>query len=120
MFRAPSQAGLPPLQVLLADLPATTAQVARHLGIPFDTMATYHATEQAPRAVMLALFWESRWGRSFSDVDASNHAAHQFQRAASLERENAALRRQIVALESQLSQGTGHAANAPFWVIGAS
>ena len=120
MFRAPSRAGLPPFQFLLSDLPATPAQVARHLDLNPATLARYRAAEQAPRSVMLALFWESRWGRSFSDVDASNAAAAQFQRAASLERENAALRRQIEALEALIAQGTGHAANAPFYVIGAS
>lgn len=116
MFRAPSQAGLPPLQYLLADIPASTGQIARHLGIPFDQMAAYHAKEEAPRPVMLALFWESRWGRSAADVDATNHAAHQFQRAAALERENAALRRQVARLESELAAAPTHrAANAPIW-----
>lgn len=120
MFRAPSQAGLPPLSYLLADIPATTGQIAKHLGIPFDQMATYHAKEEAPRAVMLALFWESRWGRSAADCEAVNWAAHSHHEAQVLKRENAALRRQIESLELQLSQGTSSAANAPFYAIGAS
>lgn len=120
MFRAPSQAGLPPLSYLLADIPATTGEIARHLGIPFDQMASYHAMDQAPRIVMLALFWESRWGRSAADCEAVNWAAHSHREAQTLKRENAALRRQIESLELQLSEGTGTAANAPFYAIGAS
>lgn len=120
MFRAPSQAGLPPLKTLLSDIPATTREIAQHLAIPFDQMAAYHAKEEAPRAVMLALFWESRWGRSAADCEAVNWAALQHHRAQILERENAALRRQIESLELQLSEGTGTAANAPFYAIGAS
>lgn len=120
MFRAPSQAGLPPLQYLLADIPATTGQIARHLGIPFDQMAAYHAKEEAPRPVMLALFWESRWGRSAADCEAVNWAAHSHHEAQVLRRENAALRRQIEALEELLSQGATQAANTPFYAIGAS
>ncbi len=120
MFRAPSRAGLPPLSYLLADIPATTGQIAKHLGIPFEQMATYHAKEEAPRAVMLALFWESRWGRSAADCEAVNWAAHSHREAQQLKRENAALRRQIEALEELIAQGTGQAANTPFYVIGAS
>lgn len=101
-------------------MPTTAARVARHLGLSPATFERYRKAEQAPRAVMLALFWESRWGRAYSDVDASNAASAQFQRAAGLERENAALRRQIASLEAMIAQGTGHAANAPFYVIGAA
>jgi len=120
MFRAPSQAGLPPLDFLLSDVPATPAQVARHLGISPATLARYRATEQAPRAVMLALFWESRWGRSAADCEAVNWAAQSHHESQVLRRENAALRRQIESLELQLTQGASHAANAPFYAIGAS
>lgn len=117
MFRAPSQAGLPPFSVLLADLPAHPAQVARHLGLSPACLARYAAQEQAPRPVMLAMFWESRWGRSAADVDASNTAAAQFQRAEALARENAALRRYVARLEADLSAAPGQrAANAPVWM----
>lgn len=116
MFRAPSHAGLPPFSLLLADLPAPPAQVARHLDLSAATLARYAATDSAPRPVMLSLFWESRWGRSAADVDASNTAATYYQRAAALERENAALRRQIARLETELAQAPTHrAANAPIW-----
>lgn len=81
-------------------------------------MAAYHAKEEAPRAVMLALFWESRWGRSAADCEAVNWAAHAHREAQTLKRENAALRRQIEALEELLAQGAAQAANTPFYAIG--
>lgn len=120
MFRAPSQAGLPALTTILGDLPATPQQIARHLGISPVTLARYRAAEQAPRAVMLALFWESQWGRSAADCEAVNWAAMHHHESTILRRENAALRRQIEALEAELAQGAAQAANAPFYVIGAS
>jgi cell division protein FtsB len=65
---------------------------------------------------MLALFWESRWGRSAADTEATNHAARQWQRAAALERENAALRQRITRLESELADAPHQrAANLPTW-----
>lgn len=115
MFRAPSRAGLPAFSTLLADLPASPAHIARHLDLSPATLARYAASEQAPRPVMLALFWESRWGRSAADTDAHNAAAAQFQRAAALERENAALRRRLVQLELEREHSPVWAANTPFY-----
>ena len=62
MFRSPTASGLPGLAVMLDDLSAHHDQIARHLGIAPGTLATYKRTGQAPRCVMLALFWETRWG----------------------------------------------------------
>lgn len=104
---------------MLADLPATPAQVARHLQISPATLARWQAADQAPRAAMLALFWETRWGRSAADVEAVNWAAMAHRRAVTLERENAALRRHIELLERELARGPDQAANAPLWVSGA-
>jgi ParB-like chromosome segregation protein Spo0J len=108
MFRAPSAAGLPPFSLLLSDLPATPAQVARHLGVSDATMANYRRADQAPRPVMLALFWESRWGRDAADKEAARWAAVQFARARSFEREAARLR-------AVLDKAPTGAANGPIW-----
>lgn len=116
MFRAPR--GTPPLRFMLADLPATPAQVAHHLAITPRTMQRYLAADQAPRAVMLALFWETRWGRSAADTEAANWAALHYRRAMILERENAALLRQIGLLEAERSQVEHLAANGPAWRVG--
>lgn len=118
MFRAPSHAGLPQFSTMLADLPATVPQLARHLNLAPSTIERYRLAGQAPRPVMLAMFWETRWGRSAADCEAANWGAVYYQKAASLERENAALKRQIAKLEAMLHPAWGHAANVPFFRVG--
>lgn len=109
---------MPSLDQLLADLPATPDQVARHLGISPRTLKDYQRTGNAPRAVLLALFWETRWGRSAADCEAANFAAVQFRRAASAERQIGALLRQIGVLEGELARAGSGAANGPLWLVG--
>ena len=115
MFRAPTHAELPPLRLMVADIPATEKQMARHLGITPETLRRYIKSGQAPRPIMLAMFWETRWGRSAADCEAAQfgqvHAAH----AQALARENAKLREQLTALERMVDSG---AANAPFFKFG--
>lgn len=118
MFRAPSQAGLPTFAIMLADIPSNTAQVAKHLGLTKSTIERYKAAEQAPRSVMLALFWETRWGRSVADCEAANYGAVHARYAQSLERENAMLRRRISHLEELMRQRQPVAANSPFYLVG--
>ncbi|CDN87480.1 hypothetical protein [Hydrogenophaga intermedia] len=115
MFRAPSAAGLPPFAWLLHDQQAARPHVARHLGLSTRTLARYEATQQAPRAVMLALYWESRWGRSAADAEAATAADVHRGHAQALANENAALRRRIAVLERELTQAQPEAANLPFW-----
>ncbi len=117
MFRAPSQAGLPSLAYLVDDLPRDRKKIARHLGISQRTLDRYIQAEQAPRAVMLALFWETRWGRSAADCEAANFAALQAANVRVLEAKNAELRRQIEHLESLVSS-VDEASNLPFFRVG--
>lgn len=112
MFRAPTGAGLPSFELMVQDLPATPGQLARHLDISPRTMQRYLAEATAPRAVMLAVFWETRWGRSAADCEAANWAALHFRRAEIAERQNGALRRQLQQLELARQDG---AANSPIW-----
>ena len=67
---------------------------------------------------MLALFWESTWGRMTADTVAFNHAAAHAALAESLKRQNKRLMEQIEKLESELAQTEGHAANAPIFRVG--
>lgn len=99
MFRAPSQAGLPPFAVMLADIPATVRQVSRHLGLCPATVQRYARTGNAPRSVMLAMFWETQWGRNWADCEAVNFGRVHYARAWGLERENARLRALVLELE---------------------
>ncbi len=98
---------------MLRDVPFCVPEVARHLGITVPTVEKYAKTENAPRAAMLALFWETRWGRSAADVEAANWGATYYRLAMSLERENKVLKRQILELEVLLASGDT-AANTPF------
>lgn len=115
MFRAPTQAGLPPLRLMTADIPTSPDRIARHLDISPRTFARYLTAEQAPRAIMLALFWETRWGRSAADCEAANYGAVHAGLAHALARENAILRKQISTMESMMGN---RAANTPFFRTG--
>lgn len=115
MFRAPTGAGLPSFDLMLQDLPATPAQLARHLDINPRTLQRYQATGDAPRPVLLAMFWETRWGRSAADTEAANFAALHFRRAEIAERQVRTLQRQVATLEHELAQ-SGQAANSPVWM----
>lgn len=119
MFRAPTMAGLPPFSLMLRDVPFGVPHVARHLGVTVPTVERYARTDNAPRAAMLALFWETRWGRSAADVEASNWGAVYYRMAKSLERENAILKRQMAELEAAAAAGD-LAANSAFMHPGMS
>lgn len=98
MFRGPTQAGLPPFELMLSDLPANVGQVSRHLGLTPRTVKQYAKKGNAPRAVMLAMFWETQWGRSCADCEAANFGQVHYARAWGLERENARLRALVLEL----------------------
>lgn len=109
MFRAPRQ--LPSLEVLLHDLGQPRADViARALGVTPRTVRRWLADGQAPRPVMLALFWESSYGRSQANADAHNAAMWARAQVAGLERENATLSARVAYLERVGQFGS---ANAP-------
>lgn len=115
MPRAPTQAGLPPFLFMVQDYPWGVDHLARHLGVSRRTMDRYMAAQQAPRAVMLAMYWETRWGRSAADAEAATAAQVHRSHAQALERENAALRRRIEVLEAELVRSDPVAANLPFF-----
>ena len=61
-LRAPSAARMPPLDFLLADQMAPPKRIARHLGVSLRSLQRWRASGNAPRAVYLALWFETRWG----------------------------------------------------------
>ena len=82
IFRAAAAAVLP------TQRPDRVAKkVARHLGVSSRTLQRYKARGNAPRAVYLALFFESRWGMSALHEKAFNDAMQARSWVASLERE---------------------------------
>ncbi len=106
---APDQ--LPPLHVLVDDLFGNRSPeaIARHLGVSALTVRRWLKADQAPRAAMLALFWETRWGLSALDAQAVNLVRSHVGLNNALRRENDTLRARIARLEA-LNHG---AANAP-------
>lgn len=111
MFKAPFQ--LPPLSLLLDDMPTRcTRSIARHLGISERTLKRYQDKDQAPRALMLALFWESRWGLSILDCEAVNRDRVRQGLIGALQLEGQQLRATVARL---LELGDFGAANAPLW-----
>ena len=97
---------------MLRDVPAGPGQLARHLDLSTRTLERYTTAGQAPRAVMLALFWETRWGISQADTTAANQAACYYSLAQSLKRENDRLRADLQRVQALGLYGS---ANAPLW-----
>ena len=106
---APTQ--LPPLGMLIDDLHGarTPEAIARHLDVSALTVRRWIKADQAPRAALLALFWETKWGLSALDAQATNLVRSHVGLNNALRRENETLKRRIARLES-LNYG---AANAP-------
>ena len=112
MFRATHT---PPLPVLLDDLlTRDRAAIARHLDISPATLNRWEQAGQAPRAALLALFYESRWGYSLIESTAHNAAMYARQEVDGLKRENAGLRVRIARLERI---GDFGAANQPLHAV---
>jgi hypothetical protein len=123
MFRSPSPAGLPHLLTMLDDIPATPDKIAALLGIKPATLLTYKRAGQAPQAVMLALFWETKWGLSAADCAVMREADTYRGLAKSMEQKNSILLRQIKLLEEELARmaqesHTTGAANGPIYKVG--
>ena len=72
MFKAPRKAHLPHLLTMLENIQKTDAEIAKYLEITPETLRKYRAKGQAPRMVMLALFWETFWGQEAVNCDAMN------------------------------------------------
>lgn len=100
---------------MLDDVPATPEQIARHLGITTKTLQRYRVADIAPPAVRLALFWETRWGRSAADAEAHQFGQVHYRHAKTLEAANARLLARIAQLEAERDAGQGQAANTPFY-----
>lgn len=108
---------MPHIETMLNSL-GNDALVAEFLGVSLKTLQKYRKAGQAPRAVMLALFWETPWGVSVADCQAVNDARMAYTKARILERENEVLRGQVLKLEKELESAAYGAANAPIFNVG--
>lgn len=117
---------MPSFSVLVDDqLTRDHEKIAKHLGISLRSFQRYLAEDFAPRAVMLALFYETRWGYSVLHTNAHNDAIVHAQNAAALKRENDTLRVRIARVEALAAAGVGEndqsnesgfgSANEPFF-----
>ena len=114
MFKSPVAAQLPPFSMLYADISyATHRQISRHLGLSEATVAKYLRTENAPRSVMLAMFWESHWGMAWAHTDAYNFGKIHSEYAQALKATNERLMAHIALLEHELASKDAGAANSP-------
>jgi predicted DNA-binding transcriptional regulator AlpA len=105
---------LPALTDLLGDCGnPRNALLAAALGVKVRTVERWIKAGEAPRPVMLALFWVTRWGRSAVDAQAVNDATLYAAQARCLRDENLMLRTRIARLES-LADSRGGAANDAF------
>lgn len=102
---------VPALSVLLDDLGRPAPRLwARPLGVSERTAWRWQASDDAPAAARLALFWVTRWGWSAVESE----ARHALDTAATL---CDAYRREIAALQARLAHlqaiGDFGSANAP-------
>lgn len=89
--RLPGQ--LPPLSLMLDDIGRPSpASIARALGVSARSVRRWIATDAAPRPILAALFWLTRWGVSQVAADAHNSATLAAGYVRALKDENAALR----------------------------
>jgi hypothetical protein len=110
MFLAPQT--LPSFAAISEDLRLVKPQVlAKHLGVSERSIFNWKSQNNAPRAVQLALFWETTWGHSVLNCDLDNTVSRFKQLANALQYDNNTLRKRIEYLERLSDFG---AANQPF------
>lgn len=113
LFRAPRS--LPALSQLLDANPYPTKALAKYLGVSERTLARWRAQEYAPRAIELALYWESFYGMQHVEADACNAARQSAAEAACWKRECDRLAGVVARLEADHDWGS---ANAPIFNAG--
>jgi hypothetical protein len=89
---------VPPLDCLLTDIGNPSApHLAKAMRVTPGTAARWIREGNAPQAVMLALFWVTRWGASMVNANAHNDAA--------LARHTAEIRsREVTMLQAELTR----------------
>lgn len=102
---------LPALSILLDEQPSDLKRAAKHVGLSVKTLQRYRDADAAPRAVMLALFYESKYGYSVLHTTAFNAQRIYSALADSYKSQNDALQLRIEALQRLGNFGS---ANDPF------
>lgn len=102
---------------MLNDIGAPDDQIARFLDLAPATVRRYRAAGQAPRPIMLALFWETSWGRNWRETALQNEVRQAYAKARILTLRNDRLVKQMLTMEQALELQKG-AANGPLFHIG--
>lgn len=102
---------------MLDNIARSDADLAKFLGISPKTIATYRKKGQAPRSVMLAIFWETVWGQSAANCQAINEARLYFSKNAMLERQLKHMQARIDRLQNEVDKRTEGAANSPIFEV---
>lgn len=115
MFKAPVPAKLPHFHTILQNLGQPRQKLANFLDISEATLRNYEKAGAAPRAVTLALFWETSWGQSAAACEATNYGRLMYMQNIALQRKVTDLQNQIHQLQQLLDQRTNGAANSVFF-----
>lgn len=103
---------LPALSQILPDLgQPSPREIARFLDVSERTVYGWKASDNAPRAALLALFWESSYGLSALDCELHNSVQVYKSLSESLNHEAQKLRTRIAWLEKN---GRFDCSNQPF------
>lgn len=114
LFHAPRPGSLPHLHSMVDNIGYKTGLLAKYLDISPRTMRGYVSSGQAPRPVMLALFWETSWGTATTNAVAVNQTRRLFAENQLLKRQTDALCKQLRLLEKE-RELLVLASNAPFY-----
>ncbi|RZL04441.1 MAG: DNA-binding protein [Rubrivivax sp.] len=95
--------GMPTLHEMLADMARPSPdELAKALGVHKRTVYHWLRRGEAPRPVMLALFWVTRWGLQWADVEVFNLAQVHMQLNGGLTRRVEELKAEIAGLHQQI------------------
>lgn len=99
----------PPLSIMLQDIGLPNdAALAKAMGVTVRTAQKWIHQDKAPQAVMLAIYWLTRWGVSTIDTNAHNDAVMSYGLAKSRERQVADLQGQIKRVERLADFGSAN------------
>src|SRR6218665_685316 len=99
----------PPLSLMLDDLGQPSAPaLAKALGVTERTVRRWLAADEAPRTVLLSIFWVTRWGRSAVDAEATNDARAAWGYLGAVKDENAALRAELARVLALADTGAAN------------
>lgn len=88
-----------PLSMILGEIGnPKPRELARALGVSERTVFRWIKDDDAPKAVLLSLFWLTKWGQDIVNCDAGNDARLQAAIAAGLRRENEVLQEKLTGL----------------------